>query len=109
MSRAPFLRRWLYNNGFVISKERATVSGKHIYTVMDVTYSGKKCNMSEYDLYCYSGELSCDNSREAKLFMMRTLKELKKQCAGAAVSDKEKEQKLLRLIHRLTTVIEEGR
>lgn len=109
MSRAPFLRRWLCNNGFSITAERACVCDRHVYTVMEAHYTGRKCKIGEYDLYCYSGELTCDGSPEAKLYLKRALNALKKQQRGIEPSDPEKAEKLRLLINKLATVIEEGR
>lgn len=109
MTKAPILRRWLCNNGFSIIGEHACVCAKHVYTVMSVKYTGRKCKMGEYDLYCYSGELTCDPSPEAKLFLIRALSSLKKRKRGIEAVDPDTAGKLLRLINKLTTVIEEGR
>lgn len=109
MSRAAVLRRWLCANGFSITAERACTQGRHVYTVMQVRYTGQKCAFGELDLYCHCGELACDNSPEGRLFLKRTLNALKKQENGIEAGDPERAQKLRSLINKLATVIEEGR
>lgn len=47
MTKTPFLRRWLYENGFEIIKEEAVCDNDFIYTVMNVKYSGYRINVSE--------------------------------------------------------------
>lgn len=109
MTKVPFLRHWLCTNGFCILSERACVSGKHVYTVMQVSYTGRKCKLSKYDLYCYAGELACDPSKEARMFLWRTVASLRKKEDGVEPTDPDKATELRRLINKLVTVIEEGK
>ena len=108
MSKVPFLRHWLCTNGFTISTEKASISGNHVYTAMQVSYTGWRCKLSEYDLYCYAGELACNFSKEARLFLLQTVSSLRKQENGVEASDPQKAAELRRLINKLMTVIEEG-
>lgn len=48
MTKIPFMRKWLYSNGFEIIKEEAVCEGEFIYTVMNIKYSGYKINISEF-------------------------------------------------------------
>ena len=109
MTRAPFLRHWLCTHGFGIMAERACVCGDHAYTVMQVHYTGARCKLGEYDLYCYAGELTCDASMEAKRFLNRAVSALRKQENGIEKSDPVHAGALRRLVNKLVTVIEEGR
>lgn len=109
MSRAAVLRRWLCANGFSIMAERACSHGRHVYTVMQVKFTGQKHVYSELDLYCHCGELACDNSHESKLLLKRTLTALKKQEQGIEAGDPERAKNLRSLINKLAIVIEEGR
>lgn len=47
MTKVPFLRRWLYDNGFEIVKEEAVYEGEFIYTVMNVRYSGYRIDIND--------------------------------------------------------------
>lgn len=47
MTRENVLRKWLYQNGFNIRREKITVEGRKIYTVMKVVYTGEKSDISE--------------------------------------------------------------
>lgn len=109
MTKAPFLRHWLCTNGYGITSEHACVSGNHVYTVMQVGYTGQRCKLSEYDLYCYAGELTCDPSQEARMFLWRVVASLRKQENGVEASDPARAAELYRLINKLITVIEEGK
>ncbi|PWM21071.1 MAG: SAM-dependent methyltransferase [Oscillospiraceae bacterium] len=109
MTRAPYLRRWLCTHGFEILAERACVCGDHAYTVMQTRFTGKRCQLGEYDLYCYAGELTCDVSAEAKRFLNRAVYALRKQERGIERSDPAHASALRRLVNKLVTVIEEGR
>lgn len=108
MTKAPFLRHWLCTNGFCISAEKACVSGRHPYTVMRVTYTGWRCKLSEYDLYCYAGELPCDMSQEARTYLWRTVSSLRRRESGVEPTDPARAARLRGLINKLITVIEEG-
>lgn len=107
MTKAPFLRHWLCTNGYCISAEKASLSSGHAYTVMRVSYTGWRCKLSEYDLYCYAGELACDLSEEARAYLWRTVLSLKRQENGVEPTDPEKAARLRCLINKLITVIEE--
>jgi len=45
MTKAGYLRKWLYNNGFEIIREQAVICERYTYTVMNVTYTGIKINI----------------------------------------------------------------
>lgn len=107
MTRAPHLRRWLCNNGFGIVAERACISGDYPYTVMLVTYTGRRCRLGEFDLYCYSGELTCVHTEEARQYLNRLIKSLIKQKNGIEAVDPQRSFELQRLIDKLITVVQE--
>lgn len=108
MTRAPFLRRWLYANGFEIVAERACCASGRPYTVMQVRYTGVRSRLGEYDLYCYAGELTCSLSPEAKLFLRRAASSLLTRERGIAATDSDVAARLRCLANKLLTVIEEG-
>lgn len=50
MTKAEVLRKWLAENEFSITKEIA-VKDAHVYTVMQVSYSGEKTDLTEAQSY----------------------------------------------------------
>lgn len=63
MTKAPYLRRFLAENGFKLLEEKAVSEGGRLYTVMNAVYSGEKREISE--LEALTGKLSHseDNAR----------------------------------------------
>lgn len=51
MSDPDILRRWLYKNGFEITRERAVCEGKRVYVVMRAEYSGKIRELTDYEAF----------------------------------------------------------
>lgn len=47
MTRAGHLRKWLYEHGFEITKERAVSKDRYIYTVIKAVYSGYRIKINE--------------------------------------------------------------
>lgn len=47
MTKAGFLRRWLYENGFEIAQERAVSDDKFVYTVIRAFYSGYRIEIGK--------------------------------------------------------------
>ncbi len=45
MTRAAYLRRWLYRNGFDIKAERAVKHERFVYTVINAVYAGNRFNI----------------------------------------------------------------
>lgn len=106
MSRAPYLRKWLLQNGFSIQKEKACSSAGHDYTVISAVFTGENKDTDEYDPYVYIGELCKDSSEEAGRYLKRTLSELEKQRKGASFGNAEREKALAQLIEKIAPIIE---
>ncbi len=45
MTRAAFLRKWLYKNGYEIICEKAVIQERFVYTVINAVYTGIKINI----------------------------------------------------------------
>lgn len=60
MSRIPFLRRWLYQNGYHILWEQAVYESSHFYTVILCRFCGQQKDIDE--LFAHTGKLlkNCD-------------------------------------------------
>ena len=106
MSRAPYLRKWLLQNGFSIQKEKACSSAGHDYTVISAAFTGENKDTDEYDPYVYIGELCKDGSEEAGRYLKRTLSGLEKQRKGASFGHAEREKALVQLIEKIAPIIE---
>lgn len=75
MTQAPYLRRWLAENGFMLKKERAVSEGKHLYTVMNAEYDGKIRNSDI--LYEQTGLLDPSDA-EAKEYLAHNAEKYRK-------------------------------
>lgn len=64
MTKASYLRIWLYANGYKITDEKAVRDGKFIYTVMKAVYCGKKIRLSEFSSIIGHLDFSLDISKE---------------------------------------------
>ncbi|MGN0554127.1 MAG: tRNA (adenine(22)-N(1))-methyltransferase, partial [Oscillospiraceae bacterium] len=49
MTKSPYLRRFLAENGFELLEEKAVSEGNRLYTVMNATFSGSKHEISELE------------------------------------------------------------
>lgn len=47
MTRAGYLRKWIYKNGYEIAEEKAVVQDRFVYTVIRAFYSGYKFNIGK--------------------------------------------------------------
>lgn len=56
MTKVPVLRRWLYENGFEIFREKAVQCDHYLYTVMQVRYAGRRMRIS--DVTAHIGKLN---------------------------------------------------
>ena len=74
MTRAEKLRRFLYENGYVIEEERIADDGKRCYTVLCVSYTGEVFVPTAED--CFVGKIPLP---EGKPFLMRVCRALQKQ------------------------------
>ena len=88
MTKADYLRKFLYKNGFEIIKESLATEGEKIYTVMLVRYSGEKQEISE--AFALIG--LPDNSELFKTKKQREIKRLKRICEGLSKSPSDKDK-----------------
>lgn len=56
MTRADYLRRWLYEKGFDIREERTAVDGGRYYSVMCVEYTGDRKEIDE--VFALTGKIT---------------------------------------------------
>lgn len=79
MTKAPYLRKWLYKNKFEIIKETAAEDNRFIYTVMQVRYSGVSADIDEIKEYLGCLDLQ---SETARLYALRQSEKLFKIADG---------------------------
>lgn len=89
MTRMESLRLFLYQNGFLIEKEKACVSGKKCYSVMLCRYDGviRKCSTKTQ----YIGLLDRDPSYEAQRYVSMIKSKLIRKISGLKKSGQLKE------------------
>lgn len=81
MTKADRLRRRLYQNGFVLLKETAVVSGDFPYTVMQAAYTGAPpCEVD--DAFALCGLLLDDNSPAARRYAAKAARHVREQYEG---------------------------
>lgn len=86
MTMAENLRRFLFDEGFEIIKEQATMSSGKVYTVMMVAFSQKEIEVS--DLYPYIGRLG-DNLDDAGIkYVQREIRDLSNKIWGCECEGK---------------------
>lgn len=95
MTKAPYLRRFLAENGFELVGERAVSEGSRLYTVMNAVYSGEKREISE--LEALTGKLS-PSEENARRMLCALSDKLKKEAAALSASgnlEQAEERRLL--------------
>ncbi len=88
MTKADYLRKFLYKNGYEIIKESIAAEGEKLYTVMLVRYSAVKQDISE--AFALLGAPADDDM--FKLKKEREIKRLKKVRDGLLMSSTNKEE-----------------
>ena len=102
MTRANFLRKWLYSNGFSIIEEKAARAAGRIYTVMLVGFTGEKRDIDE--LFSYTGK---NRDRE---YLIYTAHKLKTAAVEMEKSDsaRKKAEELLSLSEKIYKTANDG-
>ncbi len=80
MTKASFLRRRLYAQGFEIQKEVAVFDHHHCYSVMRVIYAGKAREIDP--LFAEVGKLPDEKTEDARRYMRVAAGRLKKAAMG---------------------------
>lgn len=98
-SKTPLLRKYLWTNGWDITKEAAVKDGRFIYTVMEVC-RGSFLPENAGDFY-FSPALSTDGSAEAKEYLKRTVRMLRLSVQGKGEKADLFEKKALEKLEEL--------
>lgn len=85
MTKHPYIRQWLYKNGFEIIKEEAVPDNEFIYTIMNIRYCGNRLILN--DIFSNAGKF--DFSEEnAKRYALRQVKRIDEIVNGINKSGK---------------------
>lgn len=80
MTRAEVLRRYLCENGFEITEEKACISSSKVYSVMCCQYDGKHRECS--DEFAWAGKLAGDRSEASERYIGVICEKLRKHLRG---------------------------
>ncbi len=58
MTKSEYLRKWLYENNFIIKHELACISGGFVYSVIQAEFFGMTPDYPCNDKYIYTGKIS---------------------------------------------------
>lgn len=61
MTKWDVLRKWLYDNGFEVTKESACTEGRFVYSVMQARFTGKRPPYECSLRYLYCGLITADD------------------------------------------------
>lgn len=99
MTKAPYLRTWLYKYGYKIKSEKAVRDGSFIYTVINAVYCGDSVKLSEFSSIVGHLDFSLDISKK---YLDVQINKLEKISDGLIKSGKisegsEKKELLMRM------------
>ena len=104
MTRAGYLRKWLYKNAFEIAEEKAVIQDRFIYTAIRAFYSGYKFNIGKVT------EKTCRKNIETDAGMkycQNQLSKINNIAMGLSKAGKtEDSQEYQRIAERLTIMME---
>ena len=98
-SKTPMLRKYLWDNGWDITKECAIKDGRFVYTVMEVCRGGfLPQNAGQF---YFSPALSANPTPEAKEYLTRTIRGLQLSVTGKGENAKITETEALKELQNL--------
>ena len=104
MTRAGYLRKWLYNNGFEIAEEKAVIQDRFIYTAIRAFYSGYKFNIGKVTEI--AGRINIETDAGMK-YCQNQLSKINNIAMGLSKAGKtEDSQEYQRIAERLTIMME---
>ena len=85
MTKWDILRKWLYENGFLVTNEKPCISGRFVYSVMQTHYTGVKppypCDLR----YLYCGQVTPE-TEDGREYLLRQSKRLEAAAKGRTAS-----------------------
>ncbi|MDD6825932.1 MAG: Nif3-like dinuclear metal center hexameric protein [Oscillospiraceae bacterium] len=106
MTKVPFLRRWLYENGYEILREEAVTDEGHIYTVMNVRYSGYRIDVN--NVFAELGMFDFTEESSVK-YAEKQFNRIKRISDGMKKSDRDSDTDVLDEECRLISAVAEGK
>ena len=104
MTRAGYLRKWLYKNGFEIAEEKAVIQDRFIYTAIRAFYSGYKFNIGKVTEI--AGRINIETDAGMK-YCQNQLSKINKIAMGLSKAGKTADsQEYQRIAERLTAMME---
>ncbi|MBQ5990782.1 MAG: Nif3-like dinuclear metal center hexameric protein [Oscillospiraceae bacterium] len=103
MTKEPYLRKWLYENGYSIVKEEAVSDGDRIYTVINAVFDGFRMTVS--DTFAETGMFDLSNEESLK-YIKKHVTKLNNVSAGIRRSGKEDTAALDKMIGFIESVSE---
>lgn len=104
MTRAGYLRKWLYNNGFEIAEEKAVIQDRFIYTAIRAFYSGYKFNIGKVTEI--AGRINIETDAGMK-YCQNQLSKINNIAMGLSKAGKTADsQEYQRIAERLTAMME---
>ena len=90
MSKASFLRKYLYENGYYIVKEFAFFDAGHLYSVIRAEYCGE-C-ISPAEVLCRVGKITENFGEFEREYLEREIKKCEKKIDGLKKANKETDE-----------------
>ena len=90
MTRAEYLRRFLYQAGFAIQKEVAVAAGRFVYSIFSVIYTGFAQEIT--DLFAWTGLLWYNKDKDSLAYLARVAKQLSARAEGLYRSGQQAEK-----------------
>lgn len=104
MTRAGYLRKWLYKNGFEIAEEKAVIQDRFIYTAIRAFYSGYKFNIGKVTEI--TGRINIETDAGMK-YCQNQLSKINNIAMGLSKAGKTADsQEYQRIAERLTAMME---
>jgi tRNA (adenine22-N1)-methyltransferase len=92
MTHIELLRKFLYNNGFSVLKEKAAFYNNKYYTIMYVKYTGVYTQIDE--IFEYIGKISQTDGEYQKDYILNIISKLEKKVNGLSLSENKNYENL---------------
>ena len=103
MTHIPYLRKWLYENGYKIETEKAVKNEKFIYSIMKVSYSGVNTEIDQVFENIGKMDLTDDTAR---LFALKQVDRLEKAGKGIQKSTNTSTNSMLETAKKIKILLQ---